>query len=92
MTDNKFGRVFWTRPFILTTYLYHRQPSQKDLAELKGDLKMSVRIIQLGSARHPEEGIRLGTVRRPPRGVRKNEYAKLNYYDVWLLMTLAESK
>jgi len=27
------GRVFWTRPFILTTY--RRQPSQKDLAELE---------------------------------------------------------
>ena len=35
---------------------------------------MSVRIVQLGSARHPDEGIRLGTVRRPPRGVRKTEY------------------
>ena len=45
---------------------------------------MSLRIVQLGSARHPDEGIRLGTVRRPPRGVRKTQYAKLNYYDVWL--------
>jgi len=39
---------------------------------------MSLRIVQLGSARHPDEGIRLGTVRRPPRGVRKTQYAKLN--------------
>jgi uncharacterized protein YeaO (DUF488 family) len=23
-------------------------------------------------------------VRRPPRGVRKDDYAKLNYYDLWL--------
>ena len=45
---------------------------------------MSLRIVQLGSARHPDEGIRLGTVRRAPRGVRKTQYAKLNYYDVWL--------
>jgi len=45
---------------------------------------MAVRIVQLGSARHPDEGIRFGTVRRPPRGVRKNEYAKLNFFDVWL--------
>jgi uncharacterized protein YeaO (DUF488 family) len=45
---------------------------------------MSVRIVQLGSARHPGEGLRLGTVRRPPRGVRKTQYAKLNYFDVWL--------
>lgn len=45
---------------------------------------MALRIVQLGSARHPEEGIRLGTVRRPPRGVRKSDYSKLNFYDVWL--------
>ena len=45
---------------------------------------MSLRIVQLGSARQPDEGIRFGTVRRPPRGVRKNDYAKLNYFDVWL--------
>ena len=35
---------------------------------------MAVRIVQLGSARYPKEGIRFGTVRRPPRGVRKTEY------------------
>ena len=45
---------------------------------------MAIRIVQLGSARHPDEGIRLGTVRRPPRGVRKTQYAKENWYDVWL--------
>jgi uncharacterized protein YeaO (DUF488 family) len=28
--------------------------------------------------------LRLGTVRRPPRGVRKHDYARLDYYDVWL--------
>jgi uncharacterized protein YeaO (DUF488 family) len=26
----------------------------------------------------------MGTVRRPPRGVRKSDYAKQNWYDVWL--------
>ena len=36
---------------------------------------MTIRIIQLGSPRHPEEGLRIGTVRRPPRGVPKAEYA-----------------
>lgn len=45
---------------------------------------MSIRIVQLGSPRHPDEGIRLGTVRRPPRGVKKTEYATLDYFDVWL--------
>lgn len=28
--------------------------------------------------------MRIGTARRPPRGVRKSDYAKLDYYDVWL--------
>lgn len=44
---------------------------------------MSVRIVQLGSERHKNEGLRIGTVRRPPRGVPKSEFAKQNYYDVW---------
>ncbi|HSW12967.1 MAG TPA: DUF488 family protein [Solimonas sp.] len=45
---------------------------------------MSIRILQLGSPRAPGEGLRLGTVRRPPRGVPKAEFAKRDYYDVWL--------
>ena len=30
------------------------------------------------------EGLRIDTVRRPPRGVRKQDYAALGYFDVWL--------
>ena len=45
---------------------------------------MPIRIVQLGSPRHPDEGARLGTVRRPPRGVTKDRYSALDYYDVWL--------
>jgi uncharacterized protein YeaO (DUF488 family) len=45
---------------------------------------MAIRIVRLGTARHPKEGLRIGTVRRPPRGVRKAEYASRNYFDVWL--------
>ena len=45
---------------------------------------MAIRIIRLGSPRAASEGLRLGTVRRPPRGVRKADYARRNYYDVWL--------
>ena len=45
---------------------------------------MPIRIVRLGTPRAPGEGIRFGTVRRPPRGVRKTDYAKRNYYDVWL--------
>lgn len=44
---------------------------------------MGIRIVQLGSARHPDEGLRIGTVRRPPRGVPKAEFARQNWYDVW---------
>jgi len=43
-----------------------------------------IRIVRLGSQRHSDEGLRIGTVRRPPRGVPKNEFAKRNFYDVWL--------
>ena len=52
---------------------------------------MSVRIVRLGSPRHPGEGLRIGTVRRPPRGVPKGEYASRDIYDVWL-PTLAPSE
>jgi uncharacterized protein YeaO (DUF488 family) len=45
---------------------------------------MAIRIVQLGTPRDPDEGPRLGTVRRPPRGVPKSEFAKENWYDVWL--------
>ena len=45
---------------------------------------MAVSIVRLGSPRGRGEGIRLGTVRRPPRGVPKSEFAKRDYYDVWL--------
>ena len=45
---------------------------------------MTVRIVRLGDKRVPGEGLRIGTVRRPPRGVPKSEYAKRDFYDVWL--------
>jgi len=51
---------------------------------------MAVRIVRLGSPRTPREGLRIGTVRRPPRGVAKADYARLDFYDVWL-PTLAPS-
>ena len=43
-----------------------------------------IRIVRLGSARVKGEGLRLGTVRRPPRGVKKADYARRDYYDLWL--------
>lgn len=45
---------------------------------------MTIQIVRLGSDRLPNEGLRIGTVRRPPRGVIKKDYAKKNYFDVWL--------
>ena len=44
---------------------------------------MTVRIVRLGTPRHPDEGTRIGTVRRPPRGVPKAEFASGDWYDVW---------
>ena len=43
-----------------------------------------IRVVRLGTARVPNEGLRLGTVRRPPRGVPKAEYARRDFYDVWV--------
>jgi uncharacterized protein YeaO (DUF488 family) len=43
-----------------------------------------IRVVRLGSERAKGEGPRLGTVRRPPRGVPKADYARRNYYDMWL--------
>jgi uncharacterized protein YeaO (DUF488 family) len=44
---------------------------------------MTVRVVRLGTDRAPGEGVRLGTVRRPPRGVKKEDYARLDFFDVW---------
>ena len=44
---------------------------------------MTVRIVRLGTPRHPGEGTRIGTVRRPPRGVPKSRFAADDWYDVW---------
>ena len=43
-----------------------------------------IRVLRLGTPRAKGEGLRLGTVRRPPRGVKKTDYARRDYYDVWL--------
>ena len=44
---------------------------------------MAVRIVRLGTARAPGEGLRIGTMRRPPRGVPKAKFATEDWYDVW---------
>jgi uncharacterized protein YeaO (DUF488 family) len=45
---------------------------------------MAISVVRLGTPRSPNEGTRLGTVRRPPRGVRKEDYARRDFFDVWL--------
>lgn len=45
---------------------------------------MPVRVVRLGTPRAKGEGLRLGTVRRPPRGVRKSDFARADWYDVWV--------
>ena len=45
---------------------------------------MSIHVVRLGDRRSAGEGLRLGTVRRPPRGVKKEDFGRLDYYDLWL--------
>ena len=45
---------------------------------------MAIRVVRLGTPRLPDEGTRLGTVRRPPRGVRKEDFARRDWFDLWL--------
>jgi uncharacterized protein YeaO (DUF488 family) len=45
---------------------------------------MAMRVVRLGSPRQAGEGLRLGTVSRTPRGVRAQDYARRNYFDLWL--------
>jgi uncharacterized protein YeaO (DUF488 family) len=45
---------------------------------------VAISIVRLGTPRKSGEGLRIGTVRRPPRGVPKSEFAKRDFYDVWL--------
>jgi len=43
-----------------------------------------IQVVRLGTPRTRGEGVRVGTVRLLPRGVRKEDYAKRNFFDVWL--------
>jgi uncharacterized protein YeaO (DUF488 family) len=45
---------------------------------------MAIRVVRLGTAKTRGEGPRLGTVRLLPRGVKKQDYARRNFFDVWL--------
>ena len=43
-----------------------------------------IQVVRIGTPRMRGEGLRLGTVRLLPRGVRKQDYARKNFFDVWL--------
>ena len=43
-----------------------------------------IRVVRLGTPRARGERLRLGTVRLLPRGVKKEDFAKRDYFDLWL--------
>ena len=47
---------------------------------------------QAGIPRKRGEGLRVGAVRFLPRGVRKEDYARLDYFDVWLQILAPSQK
>lgn len=46
----------------------------------------------MGTPRKPSEGLRVGTVRFLPRGVKKEDYARLDYFDVWFPLLAPSSE
>ncbi len=44
---------------------------------------LKLRTYRIGTPRQSGEGLRIGTVRYLPRGVRKQDYARLDQFDVW---------
>ncbi len=47
-------------------------------------MSLKLTTYRLGEPRTKGEGLRIGTVRYLPRGVKKEDYARLDYFDVWL--------
>jgi uncharacterized protein YeaO (DUF488 family) len=45
---------------------------------------MATRVVRLGTPRKPGEGLRIDTVRHSPCGVRKKDFARRDFFDVWL--------
>lgn len=43
-----------------------------------------ISMFRIGSPRKRGEGLRIGSVRYLPRGVQKKDYARFDYFDVWL--------
>lgn len=47
-------------------------------------MSLHLNTYQAGSERKRGEGVRIGVVRYLPRGVVKTDYAKRDYFDVWM--------
>jgi len=47
-------------------------------------MRLRVQTTRAGSPRQRGEGLRIGAVRFLPRGVSMRDYARKNYFDVWL--------
>ena len=47
---------------------------------------------QIGTPRKTGEGLRVGAVRFLPRGVKKEDYARLDYFDVWFPLLAPSSE
>jgi uncharacterized protein YeaO (DUF488 family) len=68
----------------MTWCIFARWPGSKRRSGPRKEATLGIRVVRLGTARQPGEGLRLGTVRRLPRGVRKENYARDNWFDLWL--------
>src|SRR5688572_33087604 len=50
---------------------------------MKSKSRLKLSTYRYGTPRKRAEGLRVGTTRYLPRGVRKEDYAALDYFDVW---------
>src|SRR5258705_8053996 len=50
----------------------------------EGKTGMAIRVVRLGEPRARGEGVRIGTVRLLPRGVKKEDYARRDFFYLWL--------
>ena len=53
---------------------------------------INLRTFRVGTPRKSGEGLRVGTVRFLPRGVKKEDYARLDYFDVWFPLLAPSSE
>ncbi|HLG17653.1 MAG TPA: DUF488 family protein [Blastocatellia bacterium] len=54
--------------------------------------KIKLHTFRIGTPRKAEEGLRVGTVRFLPRGVKAEDYARLDYFDVWFPLVAPSSE